>query len=314
MIGISKWRVQGMRDPLMHLVMHDLGLESAPLYDNQRALKTASKNRIEECGKHRDGPVSDRQVPVDDPHAMAERIKGMARDLGADMVGIAKLTPIMINIGELLPHDTVICMGFHEDYAAVTEGADAVEDQASIAYQQCAENATKLAEEVRAMGWPALAHHNGGCDIMAIPALYAAGFGELGKHGSLINPEFGASFRPSVVTTTMPLAVDEPLIFGVQDYCENCNLCTNNCPGEAVATAEPKITEGVKRWIIATDKCYPYSRFKPEYCHICVDVCPYIHKENGDADRRGIYKQYMKARKQAGWRAAKGQVAASAAE
>jgi ferredoxin len=314
MIGISKWRVQGMRDPLMQRVKQQLGVETVPFYENESPEKAASKRTIRELGAHRDGPLNPERVAVDDPRAMAETVKGLARDLGADMVGIARLTPIMINIGENLPHDTVICMGFHEDYRAVVKGADAVEAQAFGAYQRCAETSTALAERLRGMGWPGLAHHNGGGDIMAIPALYAAGFGELGKHGSLINPEYGASFRPSFVTTTMPLAVDAPLVFGVQDYCENCNLCTNNCPGDAVATSEPIVTEGVRRWIVSTEKCYPYSRYRQEYCHICVDVCPYIHKENGDAERRGIYKQYMKARRDAGWKAPKSDVVHAAAE
>jgi epoxyqueuosine reductase len=314
MIGTSKWRVQGMRDPLMQNVKRKLGVDEVPFYANQSPEKKRNRDAIQAFGARRDGPVNAEQAPVDAPHAMAETIKGLARDLGADMVGIAKLTPVMINIGEVVPHDTVICMGFHEDYHAVVKGAGAVEEQAFGAYYRCAETSTLLAEKVRDMGWPGLAHHNGGCDIMAIPALHAAGFGELGKHGSLINPQFGASFRPSFVTTTMPLAVDEPLIFGVQDYCENCNLCTNNCPGDAVASTPPVVTEGVKRWIVSTEKCYPYSRFRNEYCHICVDVCPYIHKENGDTEIRGIYKQYMKLRREAGWKAPKSDVAYDAAQ
>jgi ferredoxin len=50
------------------------------------------------------------------------------------------------------------------------------------------------------------------------------------------------------------------------------------------------------------EKCYPYSRLHEAYCHICVDVCPYVHKENGDPEKRAMFKAYMKQRKEDGYR------------
>jgi hypothetical protein len=32
--------------------------------------------------------------------------------------------------------------------------------------------------------------------VQALPIFYQVGFGELGRHGSLINEKYGASFRP----------------------------------------------------------------------------------------------------------------------
>ncbi len=34
--------------------------------------------------------------------------------------------------------------------------------------------------------------------------------------------------------------------------------------------------------------------------------CPYIHKENSDSEKRQMFKQYMKVRKQEGYRTPKG--------
>jgi len=34
----------------------------------------------------------------------------------------------------------------------------------------------------------------------------------------------------------------------------------------------------------------------------CVDVCPYIHKANGDTVKKGHYKEYMGVRKKVGYR------------
>ncbi len=96
------------------------------------------------------------------------------------------------------------------------------------------------------------------------------------------------------------MTCDRPLEFGVQDYCLNCNLCTNNCPGEAI----PKdyiVTAGHRRWLTDMEKCYPYSRMAPDYCHLCVDVCPYIHKENGSPETKAIYKAFMRQQKERGY-------------
>ena len=65
------------------------------------------------------------------------------------------------------------------------------------------------------------------------------------------------------------------------------------------------VTEGVKRWITDVEKCYTVSRLREQYCHICVDVCPFVHKSNGDETRKAQYKQYkqyMAQRKKYGYR------------
>lgn len=304
MIGITPYREQGYEDPLLVEVMKAHGLASLPHYDSESDQKRANKRQIKAWGKERDGPAGRDPDPVGDPVALTQRIKGMARDLGADAVGVAGLRPLYINDGVDLPHDVVLCLIVHEDYAKVVDGPDAVEEEASRVYLECARLSHEMAIKLRDLGYPARAHHNGGCDIQAIPALIAAGLGELGKHGSLIHPNFGANFRPGFVTTTAPLVADAPYEFGVQDYCLTCQLCHNNCPGEAIPN-EYVVQEGVRRWLTDVAKCYPYSRLRDEYCHICVDVCPYIHKQNGRTDYRGLYKGYMKARKSAGYRSAK---------
>ena len=137
-----------------------------------------------------------------------------------------------------------------EDYTKVLQGALAVEEEAFETYVQCACVATELAAYIRELGFPAIAEHNGTGDIQAIPAMHACGLGELGKHGSLIHREFGASFRPGFV-----------------------------------------ITEGVKRWLVDIPACYESSRFRDEYCHICVDVCPYQHRENKNFLRVTTYRR-----------------------
>ena len=50
------------------------------------------------------------------------------------------------------------------------------------------------------------------------------------------------------------------------------------------------------------EKCYVYSRLRPQYCHICVDVCPFVHKANGDTLKKERFKRYTAKRKKAGYK------------
>jgi len=292
MKGTSEIREQGYKDPLLVKVMRAHGFEELPLYKHRPAEQNARRQRWFELAKLRDGPVGPAPSVVADIGQAAAEIKELARKIGADDVGIARLAPAMIRKGLDLAHGYVICMIVAEDYAEALKGPRATEEEATSAYVRCAEIATEMASHIRSRGYQAMAHHNGACDVQAIPAMITAGLGELGKHGSLVHPQLGASHRPGIVTTTMPLAVDAPLVFGVQDTCLYCNLCSNNCPGDAIPRDEFVLTEGIRRWVTDVEQCYVYSRLRAEYCHICVDVCPYVHKANGDPVKRALYKRY----------------------
>jgi epoxyqueuosine reductase len=302
MKGTSKIREQGYGDPLLVKLMKEHGFDEIPLYKHRPAEQTAQRRRWSELAKFRDGPVNSTTRRFDDVEQATAHIKEFAFEIGADDVGIARVTPIMVREGLDLQHDHVICMIIAEDYAEALKGPRATEEEACKVYVRCAEVATELAAHIRSLGYAALAHHNGACDIQAIPAMIAAGLGELGKHGSLVHPVFGASHRPGIVTTTMPLAVGAPLVFGVQETCLHCNLCSNNCPGDAIPNEEFILTEGIRRWVTDVERCYVFSRLRAEYCHICVDVCPYVHMANGDPVKRELFKRYTSMRKKVGYK------------
>lgn len=299
MRGTTPRREQGMADPVLAAMVHGMGLETAPHFSAATPKIQAYRDRWAELAKLRDGPVNPHRSQVPDPAEMTIQIKTKAMELGAKLVGICRLQPHMIDLGEDLPHEFVIVSCVAEDYEKVLHGANAVEEEAMRVYAKCTEIATDLAAHIRALGYPARAHHNGGSEVQAIPIFYQVGFGELGRHGSLINEEYGASFRPGFVTTDLPLTEDKPREFGVQDFCMNCNVCRRNCPGDAIPDEYVK-THGIKRWLIDLEKCYPYSRLRDEYCHLCVDVCPYNVKSHPDT-----YRKFMKERKKSGYKTPK---------
>jgi ferredoxin len=310
MKGTSWIREQGLQDALLAEALRKRGLDDVPLWERAFPERDAMMKHWDDLTALRDGPVNPDQVAVPDAaarKAMSDDIKRRGRAAGADDVGMVALRPEFIELGVDLPYRNVIAVICREDYAKSLESPDAVDLEAMSTYALCADVATEIARQIREdLGWPALAHHNGSFQIQAIPVFNAVGFGELGRHGSLIHPELGANFRPGFITTDLPLSYDEPLQFGVQDYCMKCNLCRNNCPGDAIPD-DHIVTDGVKRWLTDIEKCYPISRFRESYCHICVDVCPYIHKENGDPEKRAMFREYMKVRKHEGYKTPKGE-------
>lgn len=288
-----------MADPVLASMVHAAGMETARHYTAMTPKVQAYRASWAKRTPLRDGPVNQTPTEVKDPATMTEQIKAKALELGATMVGICRLQPHMVDLGADVPHEFVIVACVAEDYEKVVHGANAVEEEAMRCYAKCAEIATELGIHVRNLGYPARAHHNGGSEVQAIPIFYQVGFGELGRHGSLINETYGSSFRPGFVTTDLPLVEDHPREFGVQDVCTNCNVCQLNCPGDAIPQ-DPVITHGIKRWLIDLEKCYPYSRLRDEYCHLCVDVCPYNVKSHP-----ATYKTFMKERKQVGYKTPK---------
>ncbi len=299
MRGITPRREQGMADPVLAEMVHATGATESRHYAAVKPVIQAFRASWVKLAPYRDGPVNGKRLEVDDPLAMTARIKAKAAELGANMVGVCRLQPHMIDLGSEVSHEFVIACCVAEDYDKVLQGPDAVEEEAMRTYAKCTEIATALAAYVREMGYPAIAHHNGASEVQAIPIFYQVGFGELGRHGSLINEKYGASFRPGFVTTDLPLVEDRPREFGVQDFCMNCNVCQRNCPGDAIPQ-DHVMTHGIKRWLIDLEKCYPYSRLRDEYCHLCVDACPYIVKSHPET-----YKAFMRERKQVGYKTPK---------
>ncbi len=300
-------RKQGVLDALLNRVLADNGFTEPPLSARRDGELKALAGRARELAPLRDGPVSPEASDLS-ASEHTRLVKEFALEMGAARVGIARLAPEFVELDAELEHDWVIGLLIREDYANVLGGAGAVELGAHRAYALCAKYATRLAAYIRdELGFAALAHHNGGCQILALPALRQAGLGELGRHGSLINPDLGAFWRPGMVSTTLPLMPDQPISFGVQEYCAKCRLCETACPGGAIAGAgDYVVTGGAKRWLVDIEKCYGFSRLRTEYCHLCVDVCPYIHKHNGDGEKRRVYKEFVTGRKATGFNRPKG--------
>lgn len=196
-------------------------------------------------------------------------------DGDCEMVGVARMRPEWVFDHEETQFKTVIMLGVQHIYEELrhvpeTRGGKDVTRQ----YGRAFEVSIKLASWLRAQGWdadPVTGPMTG--KILMIPPALECGFGELGKHGSLINPEFGSAFRLGAVLTDAPFQVTPKREFGVDEFCTNCQICEDACPPLAIAP-EKQTVRGETKWYVDFDKCIPYFA-ETSGCAICIAVCPW---------------------------------------
>jgi reductive dehalogenase len=138
--------------------------------------------------------------------------------------------------------------------------------------------ACNLAEYIRRLGYPARAHHAMNYQVVVPPILLWAGLGEMCRIGEMVlNPFLGPRFKAAVVTTDMPLAIDKPIDFGLQDFCTKCMKCARECPSQAISYGDKEMYNGYERWILDVEKCTS-MRVGNQHgagCGTCIKVCPW---------------------------------------
>ena len=238
-----------------------------PALNDQRALRRAEEARpLPPVAAH---------IPPDDPADWSARIKAQARALGAEAVGIARIDPAWVYEGRDMPWTWIIVMGIAMDPAEMAK-APAIEAgvEVVVQYNRGMRTAKALAGWLRGQGVDAACETGPFVGALTlIPAALAAGLGELGKHGSILNRELGAMFRLTAVLTNQPLVSDAPDDFGADGFCAHCRICENACPPQAIAP-EKQTVRGVTKWYVDFDRCLPYFN-ETAGCAICLGVCPF---------------------------------------
>lgn len=213
---------------------------------------------------------------VDRPaDAWREALDQFVDDGHCDMIGVARMSEDWTYEGAEVRHSRIVILGVQHDYDEIstapepTAGAEVVRQ-----YGRAAASAKHIAGWLMQQGWPAEAVTGPMTgEVTLIPPALACGFGELGKHGSIINPEFGSSFRLSAVLTDAPIAVTPARSFGIDEFCQNCRICEDACPPEAIDPNKQTV-RGVEKWYVNFDKCLPF--FNQTFgCAICIAACPW---------------------------------------
>ena len=197
----------------------------------------------------------------------------------AELVGLARLDPNWVYEGFEPGLPFVVVMGVVMDHGRLADVSSDADHPASALevgeqYNRGARVANHTAHWIRAQGYDARPHAGPWVgSLNLVPAALAAGLGELGKHGSIINPRYGSSFRLAAVETDMPLAADAPITFGADDFCNRCRVCTDACPPQAISS-EKAVVRGAWKWWVDFNKCIPY--FNETFgCGICIAACPW---------------------------------------
>ena len=224
-----------------------------------------------------DGDVEPAPRQFTDVAEATEHIKRIGKELGADLVGITHVDQHHVYKDEDVPHRLAIVAALAMDYAEIAKApTPATNLEVLRTYERAGQLAIALAENIRSLGYPARAHTLAREQLSMLPHAYAAGLGELGKHGSLINRDLGCSFRVAVVTTDLPLVEDNPRLEGIDDICVNCQMCVRYCPGDAITNDKQEV-RGVLKWVVELEKCAPYWGTYSA-CAICLEVCPWNAK------------------------------------
>lgn len=213
------------------------------------------------------------------PEEWTELARAFALDNEADLFGATGVKDHYIVEGYSVGEPNAIILGIAHDYERLRQVPSTPENGTGIAevgrqYARGTRASFALANWIRRQGYSAQAFPGPrAAALLLVPAAIDAGLGELGKHGSLINRTYGSNLRLAGVTTDMPLALHDPDIFGADDFCTNCRICTDACPPEAIFETKQWV-RGVERWYVNFDKCIPFFA-ENAGCGLCIAVCPW---------------------------------------
>lgn len=133
-----------------------------------------------------------------------------------EKIGVAELDQAWLFEGYSATQSRIIIIGVQHDFENIKlapepeAGAEVMRQ-----YTRAANSAMTIVAWLHNEGWEAKPLTGPMASTLTmIPAAITAGFGELGKYGSIINPEFGSSFSLSTVLTDAPLPLSKPQSHG----------------------------------------------------------------------------------------------------
>ncbi|MGC4084411.1 MAG: hypothetical protein QM736_20425 [Vicinamibacterales bacterium] len=231
------------------------------------------------------GPVAEDRHVFASPADASAHLKMRAREFGADLVGVCEIEPSDVYRGRTVDGRFAIAVGQRmrwREFQVVPSRESAIE--CLRVYLTLGETVIRLAEDRSAPSatrarW-SIQWATARCSTFRFGL--KAGFGELGRHGSIINPELGPLFRMGSVATSLDLAIDHPIDAGIAKFCDTCHSSTaSSCPAHAIP--DNGMLAGVDRlghprYVVDAGRCFPYFATH-NYCSICLPVCVYNHKE-----------------------------------
>jgi len=224
-----------------------------------------------------------------DPNILTRHIKRLGYFLSADIMAVSHVPDYAIYSHDMqgneinLDYKYAIVIVMAKEYETLTTSSGTDWIGLSLSYDlylRLAVLAETLTNYIRRLGYPASAEYTGkmgGNRVMFAPLLLWSGIGEISRAGLTLNPFLGMGYKAAVVLTDIPLTPDNPIDFSLQDFCRNCKICADLCPGNAIPHDEKTMHNGYETWKLNEQRCHSFRVLnkKGTYCGRCIRVCPW---------------------------------------
>ncbi len=202
-------------------------------------------------------------------------IRDRARELGFGEVGFTKYDRryTYASKKKWVKYGNAICLALEQDYSQ-TQSIPSLEAEFAHfgTYEVAGDLGLQLADHIRSLGYHAQVHSPNDNSGAFIPIFVNAGLGQLGANGQLLSPHFGSRARLMIITTDAPVTRDEAVDYGINKFCDQCQVCVARCPARALL--KDKVWyRGVLKNKLIYDRCRPIM-VTYEGCGICMKVCP----------------------------------------
>lgn len=225
------------------------------------------------------------------PKSFAKNIKEIGKYYGATDVGIAKLTDynyyshfaglnehvgIKDNYGEpIVPrYKTAIVFTMAMDKNQINRAPHYEELMATEdAYLHVALTGARIEMYIKSLGYKAESQNGEYYLAPLVPIAHDAGLGQIGMANHIVTKEFGNNVRLGAVFTTLELDYDQPIDYGLHDFCKKCALCLMNCPSKAITHLQRNVN-GRIFYKFDDNKCYEVWTKMGTDCGTCIQACP----------------------------------------
>ena len=225
-----------------------------------------------------------------DPEKLTAFIKELALSYGGDVVGIARLGKhhhyshrgdmygMGVGYGDRISisYQYAIVVAAALDKKMINRAArDGVWTAAMMGYAKITAVTAELALYIKSLGYEAQTDNFFEYYSPLTPLAAAAGIGQIGRCNCIISKEYGNRIKIGAVLTNVPLIEDEPVDFGMVEFCQACLKCAIDCPAKAVSFKGPEVFNGLLQWRHYDTKCMEMWMNLETGCGICMDSCPF---------------------------------------
>ncbi|MFK8032419.1 MAG: reductive dehalogenase [Gammaproteobacteria bacterium] len=222
-----------------------------------------------------------------DPRRNAQNIKAASYFLGVDAIGLSRC-PDWAYYSHDAAGEPIVPYHKNAITMMIDQGRDSLEGSSGDDWLSAAQSMRAylrnsilggvIAAQIRSLGYSARVHSVVDGEVLQPPLSLLSGLGEVSRIGEVIlHPLLGPRLKTGVVTTDMPFDYDDPIDFGLQRFCENCNKCARECPSGAITAGPKTMFNGYEIWKSDSQKCLTYrlTNDSGSMCGRCMKTCPW---------------------------------------